>query len=105
MIAIFDRYVNIDNRKELTDCTLEMVETLDQMLTTNEIPHSFFYTDTEEQIQIEAKGKEYIVSVMYEEEKEMEFTLVYHLWSKRFRNAPDSLIRKAWAKNIKRHEV
>lgn len=103
MIAIFDRYVNIKNRKEMTDCTEEMIEKLDQMLTENEIPHSFFYTTAEEQDQISEKGQEYIASVMYKTEKEMEFELVYCLWAKRFRNTPDELIRKAWKKNIQRN--
>ena len=41
MLKIFDKYVNIKNRDDLEDCTMELVEKLDQMLTEYGVVHAF----------------------------------------------------------------
>ena len=48
MLKIFDRYVNIKNRDDLEDCTMELVEKLDQMLTEYGVAHAFSLASKEE---------------------------------------------------------
>ena len=62
MLKIFDRYVNIKNRDDLEDCTMELVEKLDQMLTEYGVVHAFSLATKEEIDTIDDTGAEYCVN-------------------------------------------
>lgn len=106
MVTIFDRYVNIKNSKRFDDCTEDKLDELSQLLTQYDVEHSFCLTDAQEIKEIEAKGMEYCVTLMYEESKEVTLQLVYMLWMKAHRSVDDEDIKKAWGrKGIKESEL
>lgn len=105
MLKIFDRYVNIKNRDDLEDCTMELVEKLDQMLTEYGVEHAFSLASKEEIDTINDTGAEYCVTLMYEEKDEMTFSLVYTLWARVYRKAPDEKIRKVMSRMSKVKEA
>lgn len=102
MVKIFDRYINIKNREEFEDCTEEMLEKLDQMLNEYGIAHAFTLAGADEIEAINSKdGLEYCVTLMYEEEDELTCELVFTLWARYYRKAPDTTIKKAMYKMSK----
>lgn len=105
MLKIFDKYVNIKNRDDLEDCTMELVEKLDQMLTEYGVVHAFSLATKEEIDTINDTGVEYCVTLMYEEKDEMTFSLVYTLWARVYRKAPDEKIRKVMSRLSKVKEA
>lgn len=105
MLKIFDRYVNIKNRDDLEDCTMELVEKLDQMLTEYGVEHAFSLASKEEIDTINDTVAEYCVTLLYEEKDEMTFSLVYTLWARVYRKAPDEKIRKVMSRMSKVKEA
>lgn len=95
MLKIFDRHLNIKNSDDLKDCTMDLVEKLDGMLTEYGVEHAFCLASKEEVDSINSTDSEYCVSVIYDKEDEMTFNLVYALWFRVYRKASTEKIRKA----------
>lgn len=98
MLKIFDRYINIKNREGIEDCTMELVEKLDQMLTEYGVAHAFSLASKEEIDTINDTADEYCVTLMYEEEDEITLGIVYTLWARVYRKASDEKVRKAMSR-------
>lgn len=102
MVAIFDRYMNIKNRKGFEDVTEEKLEILDKMLNEYSVPHAFCLVKADEIEEIHKDPEvEYCCSLEYEEKDEITLELVYMLWNKVHRGASDDAIKKAFAKKGK----
>lgn len=103
MVKIFDRYTNIKNREGMQDCTEEMLDILDKMLTEYGVAHAFTLAGADEIKAIEEAGFEYCCSLMYEEADEITCELVYTLWNKVYRKAKDDTIKTAMYRMGKKH--
>nr|DAT93971.1 MAG TPA: hypothetical protein [Caudoviricetes sp.] len=95
MLKIYDAYLNIKNSEGLENCTMEMLEKLNQMLTEYDVSHTFSLASEKEIEAINDTGAEYFVTVMYEKKDEMTFNLVYALWLRVYRKVSTEKIRKA----------
>lgn len=92
MVPIFDTYINIKNREGFKDCDYEMLDTLHLMLNDMKVPHALVLENAAEIEHINSKGYEYCCSLVFMEEDKLTCELVYTLWSKVYRNAPDENI-------------
>ena len=97
MVPIFDRCINIKNRDGFKDCDEDMLDTLHSMLNDMKVPHAFVLENYAEvhRINSESKDYEYCCSLMYMDEDKITCELVYILWNKVYRYAPDDKIYKA----------
>lgn len=103
-MKIHDRMINITDRDFMKSIEMVDIEKLDQMLTENNVEHTFFYATEEMQNKCEEKGdREYIVTLLYSEEDEITVSLIVLLWNKTTRNAPDEKIIEAFRRQSKKY--
>ncbi len=95
MVPIFDMCLNIKNREGFKDCSYELLDILHAMLVDMKVPHAFVLEDAEEINKINSKGYEYCCSLMYCEKDKLVCEMVYTLWNKVYRDAPDRNVIKA----------
>ena len=99
-MIIFDRMVYITNKDNLSYPTTYLVQTLDNMLTEYNIPHAITELLDMEISDFETKhpDQEVIIKILYCEDNEIEFNLIYALWLKVCRGASDEFILKGFCK-------
>lgn len=97
MVPIFDTCIHIKNRDGFKDCDEEMLDKLHSMLNDMKVPHAFVFVSDEEveRINSESEDYAYCCSLMYMDEYKITCELVYILWNKVYRDAPDDNICKA----------
>nr|DAG18848.1 MAG TPA: hypothetical protein [Caudoviricetes sp.] len=97
MVPIFDTCINIKNRDGFKDCNVEMIDTLHSMLNDMKVPHAFVLVSEAEvnRINSESEDYEYCCSLMFMDDDKITCELVYVLWNKVYRDAPDDNVLKA----------
>lgn len=95
MVPVFDMCIHIKNREGFKDCDEEMLDTLHIMLNDMKVPHAFVLEDAKEIDHINSQDCYYCCSLMYREEDKLICELVYILWSKTYRDAPDENVLAA----------
>lgn len=99
-MIVFDRTVYITTREGMSYPTTYLVQTLDNMLTEYNIPHAFSELLDMEIDDYETKhpDREVIIKILYCEDNEIEFNLIYALWLKVCRGASDECILKGFCR-------